>query len=143
MTGQQPPRLALAVLERFVPDSASLAGDLVEGFQRRRSRGWLWWQVLAAIARARFKRPDEIRPLRLVDLQPGDAQERSRRMSLRFGPVNLTASPVYGVGGLGLVALVLLVTVVAPAAWWVLLVAALGGVVLGLAMIALHRRRAR
>jgi hypothetical protein len=141
MTSRQPPRLALAVLERLVPDSSSLAGDLIEEFCRRQSRRWLWWQVLTAIAIAPFKRADDIRPLRLVDLQPTDALERSRRMSLRFPPVNLTASPLYGVGGLGLVALALVVTVFEPAAWWLLLASIFGGIVLGVAMIATRRRR--
>jgi hypothetical protein len=142
MKGPQPPRLALALLERLVPDSAPLAGDLIEEFERRPSRAWLWCQVLAAIANASFKRPGDIRPLRLTDLQPADAQERSRRMSVRFRPVNLTASPLPGIGGLGLVALSLLVTVVAPGAWWALFASMLAGVALGVVMIAMHRRKA-
>ena len=139
MTRPPTPRLALAVLERFVPDGRSLAGDLSEEFQRRRSRTWLWWQVLAAIAVGTLKRPDQIRPLQLVDLQPNDAQERSRQMSLRFEAVNLTASPLYGVGGLGLVALALLVTVVVPGAWWVLLASVVCGIALGVTLIGMHR----
>jgi len=80
--------------------------------------------------------------LRLVDLQPNDALERSRRMSLRFGTVNLTASPLPGVGGLGLVALAILVTMVMPGAWWALLASVLGGILLGVGMIARRRRQA-
>ena len=139
MTRRPTPRLALAVLERFVADSSSLAGDISEEFERRQSRTWLWWQVLAAMTVAMLRRPHEIRPLQLVDLQPTDAQERSRRMSRRVGAVNLTASPLYGVGGLGLVALALLVTVVMPGAWWLLLASISCGIVLGVALIALHR----
>ena len=45
----KPPRLALALLQRFVPDDEPLSGDLVEEFQLRRSRTWFWWQVLTAI----------------------------------------------------------------------------------------------
>ncbi len=143
MTRRHPPRLALAVLERLVPDSAPLAGDLIEEFEGGRSRGWLWWQVVAAIAVARLGRPDvEIRPLRLVDRQPADALERSRRMSLRFRPVNLTASPVHGIGGLGMVVLCVLVSRVVPAAWWLLLASVFSGVLLGIAMIAMRRCRA-
>ena len=138
MTSRQAPRLALALLERFVPDSAPLAGDLIEEFERRQSRAWLWWQVLAAIAWSSFEPDTEIRPLRLVDLQPVDALERSRRMSLRFQPVNLSASPLSGVGGLGLVALGFLVTIVMPGAWWVLLASTLAGAFLSLAIIAMH-----
>jgi hypothetical protein len=114
MTTHEPPRLALALLERLVPDSAFLAGDLIEEYQHRQSRCWLWWEVLGAIAIAWCKRPDEIRPLRLVELQPNDAVERTRRIGLRFEPVNVTASPLNGIGGLGIAALALLMTLVMP-----------------------------
>ena len=80
-------RSAVLLLERFVPDSESLAGDLVEEFARRQSVPWLWTQVLAAMAAAWFARDVAIRPLRLVDLQPADALERARTWSLRFPPV--------------------------------------------------------
>lgn len=140
MTTRRPPRLALALLDRFGPDNAALAGDLVEEFERRRSRVWFWWQVLAATATARVERPAEIRPLRLVDLQPVEALERSRRLNLRLGPVNLSASPVPGVGGLGLVALALLVSVVTPGAWAWLLAAPLAGAAVGLAVIVFRRK---
>ncbi len=143
MTTRQPPRLALALLERLVPDSSPLAGDLVEEFEAGQSRAWVWWQVVAAIAVARLGRPDvEIRPLRLVDRQPADALERSRRMCLRFRPVNLSASPVHGIGGLGMVVLCLLVSRVMPAAWWLLLASVFSGVLLGVAMIAMRRCKA-
>ncbi len=141
MTTREPPRRALALLERLVPDSAFLAGDLTEEYQRRQSRCWLWWEVLGAIAIAWCHRLDDIRPLRLVDLQPADAVERTRRMGLRFEPVNLTASPLNGIGGLGIAALALLTTLVMPAAWWLLLGSLLGGVGLGVVMIAAHRGR--
>lgn len=140
MTRHVPPRGALALLERLVPDSAFLAGDLFEEYQRRQSRCWLWWQVLAAIAIAWCKQPDEIRPLRLVDLQPDDAVERTRRIG-RFEAVNLTASPVHGISGLGTAALALLMTLVMPGAWWLLLGSVLAGIVLGVVMIATHRGR--
>lgn len=141
MTTHEPPRLALALLERLVPDSAFLAGDLIEEYQHRQSRCWLWWEVLGAIAIAWCKRPDEIRPLRLVDLQPNDAVERTRRIGLRFEPVNVTASPLNGIGGLGIAALALLMTLVMPAAWWLFLGSMLAGVVLGVVMIATRRSR--
>jgi hypothetical protein len=136
MTPSPAPRLALALLERLVPDSEPLAGDLLEEFERRQSVLWLWWQVLGASATALFARSVEIRPLRLVDVQPADALERSRRMSLRFPPVNLTASPIAGVSGLGLVIFAGLVTMFAPAAWWLLVASALAGVLLGILIIA-------
>jgi hypothetical protein len=138
MTPSPAPRLALALLERLVPDSEPLAGDLLEELEQRRSTMWLWWQVLGAIAAASFAGGVEIRPLRLVDLQPADALERSRQMSLRFPPVNLTASPVAGVGGLGLVIFAGMVTMLAPAVWLLLVASALAGVLLGILVIALR-----
>ncbi len=133
-------RLAFVLLERVLPDGAPLAGDLIEEFERRQSRLWLWWQVLAAIATACRRRPSDIRPLRLVDLQPTEAAERSRRMNLRVRRINLSASPLPGVGGLGLVALAFLVTAVLPGVWWALLASAIAGASIGLVVLA--RRRA-
>jgi hypothetical protein len=141
MTNRKPPRLALTLLQWFVADSAPLAGDLVEDFEIRQSATWFWWQVLAAIRIELFTQPDIVRPLQLVDLQPSDAVERSRRLSLRFRPVNLTASPVYGAGGLGLVMLSMLMTLVVPAVWLVMSACMLAGVALGVVMIAMHRDR--
>ncbi|RPJ69216.1 MAG: hypothetical protein EHM24_19240 [Acidobacteria bacterium] len=142
MTTRRPPRLALAVLDRWLPDSSPLAGDLTEEFERGRSRRWFWWQVLAALGIAAFRRSDEIRPLRLVDLQPVDAQERSRRRLLRFEPVPLTGTGLPGIGGLGVVALALLVTLLAPVLWFALVASMLAGIALGVVIIAWHRRRA-
>jgi hypothetical protein len=135
MSDRHPPRLALALLERFVPDSEPLAGDLVEQFEGRPSAVWFWVQVLAAIAAEWGARSGEIRPLRLVDLQPADAIERARRMSLRFPSVNLGASPVTGAGGLALAILACLVSRDMPTAWWLLLASALAGCALGVVMI--------
>jgi len=142
MTGRQAPRLAITLLERFVPDSDPLLGDLIEDFERRPSSGWFWWQILTAIVAATlsFDRPVEIRPLRLVELQPVDAIERSRRMCLRFRAINLSASPLSGVGGLGLAALTFLVTIVSPRTWWVVLASSLAGLLVGIGIIAMHAK---
>jgi hypothetical protein len=131
------PRLALTVLERFVPENEALAGDLLEEFDARPSTVWFWVQVLAAIAAAWRTRGAEIRPLLLVDLQPADAAERARRFGLRFPSVDL--SPVAGVGGLGFVLLIGLMTRTMPAAWWLLLASALAGCALGAVLIVLAR----
>lgn len=138
MTHRPAPRLALALLERFVPDSEPLAGDLVEEFERRQSVLWVWWQVLGAVAVAAFAPDLEIRPLRLVDAQPAEALERTRRWNLRFRSVNLSASPVGGVGGLGLAIFASLITFVMPAAWWLLLASAVIGIALGVVAIAMR-----
>lgn len=131
-------RVAIALLERFVPDCEGLTGDLLEDFERRHSSLSLWWQVLAALAASRLQRDPEIRPLHLVDLQPVDAVQRARQWHARFERVNLSASPVAGVGGLGLVALASYVTVLVPGTWWLLAASVLTGVVLGIALIAVR-----
>lgn len=140
MTRRQPPRLAVMLLERVIPDNA-LAGDLIEEYAHRPSRLRVWGEVIAAITIAWFERPDEIRPLRLVDLQPCDAIERSRQVLERAEPVSLIASPLYGVSGLGIAVLLLVMTLAAPAAWWVLSAAMVGGILLGIVVIAVHRSR--
>ncbi len=136
---RRPPRFALALLERLVPGSACMSGDLIEEYERRPSRWRVWREVLAAIAIARFERMDDIRPLRLVDLQPSDAIERTRGLDRLVKSVNLAGSPLPGIGGLGLAVLLLLMTLVMPAAWWLFVVAMFGGTVLGVVMIAMHR----
>lgn len=141
MTTRHPPRLAMAVLERLLPGSAPLAGDLTEEFERGRSRIWLWWQVLTAIGFAAFRQSDEIRPLRLAELQPVDAQQRSRRLILRFDSVPLTGTNLPGIGGLTVVALAVLVTLLAPVVWLALVGSMLAGIALGLVLIARERRR--
>jgi len=141
MTTRHPPRLALALLERLVPGNTFLAGDLIEEYSRRPSRWRVWREVIAAIGIAWFERPNEIRPLRLVDLQPSDAIERTRRMTEHFAPVNMASSPLDGVGGLSVAVLLLLMTLVAPAAWWLYIGSVLGGILLGVVTIAVHRSR--
>ena len=135
MTCRRVPRVALALLEWALDGNEPLAGDLVEEFARRDSRTWFWAQVLGAIATASSRRGVEIRPLRLVELQPADAVERSRRFGLRFRRVNLSAGPAGGVGGLGLVVLGGLMTRTMPAAWALFLAAALAGLLLGVLAI--------
>jgi len=141
MTTHHPPRLALSLLERLVPNGAAIAGDLTEDYQRHRSHWRVWCEVAAAISLAWRERGDEIRPLRLVDLQPSDALERTRRFELRFKSPSLAASPLAGIGGLTTVVLAALMTVVAPGAWWLLAFALLAGIALGASMIAARRRR--
>ncbi len=89
-----------------------------------------------------FRGFDDIRPLRLVDAQPIEALERARRLALRFKPVNITASPIHGIGGLGLVILAMLTTLTLPGFWWVVLGSMLAGVALGMLLIAISRNRA-
>jgi hypothetical protein len=138
MTGSDPPRLPVALLHRFLDDNEPLAGDLLEGFAARQSRLWFWRQVLLAIAIRLFQHRDQERPLGLaghsfVPAERGRNVEHPRR-------INLTASPLPDVGGLGLVALGVLVALVRPAVLWIFLPAILGGVAFGLTMAIIRRR---
>jgi len=120
----KPPRLALALLTRFVPDGDPLAGDLVEEFETRRSRAWFWGQVLAAILIRRLTPSDDVRQIVLPRT------------------VNISAAPAgLGVGGLSLVLLASLMTVVTPQAWLLVFLGAAAGVVLGGVLIAINRPR--
>lgn len=138
----QPPRLALALLDRFVPDEEPLAGDLIEEFAAGRSRAWFWRQAIAAAALAVFRRSDEVRPLRLVDGAPARMPLPSTTTGAPRRTVNLTASPVAGIGGLSLVIFAAIMTIAMPQAWWIVLGAMLAGVALGIVLIAVRRRRA-
>jgi hypothetical protein len=142
MKDSRAPRLAVALLHRFVSEEA-LVGDLLEEFEARHSQLWLWRQVLLAALIGLFRRTPEIRPLGLMEVDPilGHLEPPVVRES-HPKTVNLTGSPRgAAVGGLGLVALGVLITVVAPQAWWFLLFGALGGVLLGIAMIVISRHR--
>ena len=137
MSARRPPRLALWALRRVLPDNEPLAGDLVEMFAARRSRLWFCWQVASAIAVHVFERPGEIRPLKLT---AGESRpEQLRLRTAHFKPVNLTASPIDGVGGLGLVLFGALVCAIRPEAWWVVIGGVVGGVVLGAVLVLIRR----
>jgi len=140
MKASEPPRVALALLRRFVPDNEPLAGDLVEGFAAGRSRLWFWREVLVAVAIRSVQPGDDARPLGLAERSAFMAGEPARDAA-PVRRINLTASPLPGVGGLGLVALGVLVALVRPDAWWIFLPAVLGGVLLGVAMVILRWNR--
>jgi hypothetical protein len=140
-----PPRLAVALLQHFVRDEA-LVGDLLEEYESRRSRLWLWRQVCFAMV-TRPRNFEEIRPLRLVDAEGElgriDPPVERRRAS---NPVNLAVTPRgSAVGGFGLVAIGVLVTAIVPKAWVivipVVLITVLGGFLLGIILVALNRQR--
>ena len=129
-----PPRVAMWLLDRFGPNDEGLTGDLVEELDRGRSRAWFWGQVVAAIALHRRSR--EIRPLHLLD-EPGSIE----RPPAARREINLTGSPIYGIGGLGLGALAVLISVMSPQSWLIGLAILLNGVLLGAIFAYLRRRR--
>ena len=144
MRHRTPPRLAVAFLNRFGPNDDGLAGDLIEEFEAGRSRLWFWKQVVLA-AFGETLRPDrEIRPLRLAEDHPplGFVGSRVKAMPSARPTVNLTASPLAGIGGLGLATLALLVTWIVPEVWWIAGASMLAGAAAGIVLVAANRRRA-
>jgi hypothetical protein len=120
MTSSRPPWLAVALLQRLGADPA-LVGDLVEEFERRRSRLWFWRQAGAAV---------------LVSGRARDVQPHPPTA------VNLSVAPRgSAVGGVGLLAIAVLVSIVAPQMWWLAAIVVAGGIVLGTAMVMLGRSR--
>jgi hypothetical protein len=140
MTPLHPPRFALALLLHLGADCEPLVGDLIEEFGRRRSRLWFWRQALYAVLMNRSRQGDDARPLRLVDEPSFLPAEIVRR---RYpATINLSGSPLPDIGGLGLIVLGTLVTVVRPQVWAVLLAAAVGGVALGITLVLIRKRQA-
>jgi hypothetical protein len=135
MKTSHPPRLALWILERFGPDDEGLTGDLIEELDRGRSRVWFWRQVIGAVTMGPRRRPRAVRPLRLTDEPDPVATLPGRR------EINLTASPIYGIGGLGLVAFGVLISVMSPGSWVVALAILLSGVALGAILGVVRQRR--
>jgi hypothetical protein len=140
VTNVQLPRLAVALLNRFLPDNEPLVGDLLEEFAARKSRVWLWRQVVLALLMGSFHKRIDVRPLRLVDHPPVEITRPDIRPWTQARTVNLTGSPLPGVGGLSLIILVGLMTIMSPQVWWVMLLAILAGVVFGLGLVLVRRR---
>ena len=59
------------------------------------------------------------------------------------GDINISKIPVSGWGGLGLVAMAVVVAFAQPQLRWVTVIALLGGAAIGLTLIAARHRRAR
>ena len=144
MRTPRPPRLALALLDRFVPEDDGLVGDLVEEFERRRSRLWFWRQALSALVLAARRPSREVRPLQLVDARDRSARvQAGRSAATAWRPINLTASPLAGVSGLSLLLFAALLTVKAPGLWWIMLLVFAAGAALGVIRVLLRRRHDR
>jgi hypothetical protein len=137
---RRPPRLAVRLLETYLPDDEPLTGDLVEAFEAGRSGWWFWRQAIAGVLIGPRPKRGEVRPLRLTDGEP--AYATAPRISERRN-INLTASPIYGVGGLGLVALAVLIAVSAPQTLWIMLAIMATGMLLGVLWALIQHRRHR
>lgn len=127
---------AARLVERWVPDGESLAGDLLEERRHGRSILWFYWQVFGALLGIVWSpAPLEIRPLTLVAAQPDDAYARANALLRRPVAIDLTANPAGHVGGLGITILAALAAVRAPFLLWFLLAAVVSGAVLGMLRI--------
>ena len=137
MTAPRPPRLALYLLRALRVDDESLVGDIVEEFGTRRSRLWLWRQVLGAVLAG----PEARRrtgPLGLCDAR--FAQAALRPIPRREPRINLSGGPVPGIGGLSVLALVFHVALVSPQLLWLPVFALAAGSLVGLALVVRRRR---
>lgn len=108
------PRVAITLLQSFCRDEA-LVGDILEEYEQRQSRFWLWRQVAVAVLFA----------------LPYGMVRRSRRGKMQMP-----------IGGLGLLAVIALITIVAPGAWWLIGVGIIGGAVVAGILIAFTSRKA-
>jgi hypothetical protein len=141
MMESTPSRLALILLRRLARTDAPLAGDLVEMYGAGRSRRWLYAQLLTALAIRRRSAAFVPPPLGLAPPDWMPARRRPPGDIADAMAVNMTGSPVHGVGGLGLLALGVLVSVAQPLAWLFPLYAFSGGILLGAVMVVRTRRR--
>ena len=136
MTGPRPPRLALYVLRAFRVDDESLVGDIVEEFGSRRSRLWLWRQVLGAVLAGPEALP-RTGPLGLCDAR--FAQSFLRPAPRREPRIHLSGGPVPGIGGLSIVALVFHVALVSPQLLWLPVLGLTAGGLVGAALFVRRR----
>jgi len=130
MMAPTPPRLACALLDRLALDNEPLAGDLLEEFQRRQSKLWLWRQLVAALVMQALYAPHPPVSLNLTPVDPVVAEWLMAKRLYKKKTVNLTGSGVEGIGGLTLVILGFMMTTVIPAIWWFVV----GGIGAGLAL---------
>jgi hypothetical protein len=101
-------------LQAFGRDEA-LVGDILEEFEQRQSRLWLWRQVAIVV---------------LFGLPYGIVRRRSQQRKMPLP-----------IGGIGFLAIAILITYVAPGAWWFVGLGLIGGLILGAVLVAYGRRR--
>lgn len=133
------PRLALALLNRLALDNEPLAGDLLEEFHRRQSRVWLWRQLLYAFVRQALYAPHPPVALKLEPFDPIVAEWLMEKRLEKKRRVNLTGTGVEGIGGLTMVILGFMVSMVVPAIWWFVVGGLFAGLLCGLVLVKLQR----
>lgn len=133
MTNSHPPRLAVALLDCFVQDSA-LIGDLIEEFRQGRSGLWFWRQALCATLTDSVRRSPATHPLQIgtpaSTVLLANVRSVSRKCDTR----------IRGIDSVGLIASAVLMATLLPGLWWFVLYGVLCGAVLGVALIVIRRR---
>lgn len=138
---EKAPRLGAAILNRLADRNDALAGDILEGFAARGSRFWFWRELVGAVLTGGFRRSSEVRPLKLVEFPSWRAPlENFEARRQRLQTLGLGASPVEGIGGISIVAVIFLITLIAPLLWLMLAVGVLCGVAVGVVRVRLQRR---
>lgn len=129
-----------ASLLRFVAsENEALAGDLEE-LAAARSRRWFWGQLVRAVLLTLWaKRTPQPAIVRVVTATPWDRPDRTLGL-LDPATINLSGTKVRGIGSLGLLAVIILITLVMPQAWFLVLMGLTGGIVVGVVLV---RRRSR
>ena len=140
MTKHEPSERALAVLNRLALDNPPLAGDLLEEFRRgNRSPLWLWHQLLQAMLRKELYAPHPPVALNLTPIDPIVAEWLMAKRLYKPKRVSLTGTGIEGIGGLTMVILGFMVTMVIPAIWWFVVGGLAAGAVCGVMMVKLQR----
>ena len=134
------PRVALALLRWLAQRNEPLAGDLLEEYQRRQCRLWLWSQIVMAIAMGSFRQPRVPVALNLTPIDPAVAEWM---MDRALGPKKISMSaPGQGIGGLGMMVLGAMLSSVVPDVWWFVLGGIASGIVLGITKTYVRRNHA-
>jgi hypothetical protein len=141
MTRSHPSPLALALLRFIESDNEALAGDLAEEWRAGRSRRWFWHQLLRAVVVVSWrKRVAAPAAVCLFTTTPVDRPDRGLAL-IDPATINLSGIKVRGIGGLGLLSVIMLITVVIPQAWFLVVAGLAGGAVLGVVMVVRRRDR--
>jgi hypothetical protein len=131
--------LASALLRLVASDNEPLAGDLLEEYRAGRPGRWFWSQLVRAVLVASWqKRQPSPAVVRLVTTSPYDRPDRTLGL-VDPAMINLSGTGVRSIGGMGLIAVVLLISLTMPAAWWLLAIGLASGTVLGVVLIVRRR----
>jgi hypothetical protein len=130
----------MALLNRLADRNEALAGDILEGFRLKQSRLWFWRELIGVILSGAFRRLTEVRPIKLVEFPslPLRNEDFAARR-IRLQTLGLSASPVNGIGGWAIVAVIMLISALEPALWLMLALGIGSGIAVGIGRAAYRR----